>query len=267
MKINQFITSLVVALAATSCASRNQLTYFVDRAEVVDAEILVPDRDFSLRIVPDDQLSINVTSLQPEASAMFNLPATNLSTRGSLQATSQAMLQSYIVNEDGDINFPILGKIHVAGLTTKELTDLLVKRISEHVKDPTVRVEIVNFAINVLGEVNRPGRLEVNREAYTLLDALAEAGDLSQYAKRDNILLIRRDGDKLIYHRFSLEDSKSLESPYFFLKQNDVIYVEPGNVVADNAKYNSNNSFKISVVSTVVSCVSVIASLVIALTR
>lgn len=260
------IGSLIMLFA--SCASKNQLSYFqnlpTDGTDlVVEAEL----GDYSLKIMPDDELLITVTSLSPAATSMFNLPMANIATRGEQQVTGNVAMQTYIVNSSGDIRFPMLGEIHVEGMTTKQLTEYLIEKISAEVESPMVRVEIVNFAINVLGDVKTAGRYPLKKESVTVLDALAMAGDLTEYGQRRNVLLIRREGDKTIYHRFDLQDAESMNSPYFYLKQNDVVYVEPDIVRASNAKYNSNNSFKLSVVSTIVSGVSVIASLIIALTR
>lgn len=251
-----------------SCSTKNQLAYFQDLpADSTDVVIESLDTDYSLRIIPDDELQISVTSLEPSATSMFNLPMANIATRGDQQVTGNLAMQTYIVDQDGDIRFPILGNIHVAGMTTKELTDLLIEKISPEVESPMVRVEIVNFAINILGDVKTAGRYNLKKESVSVLDALAMAGDLTDYGHRKNVLLIRKEGNKTIYHRFDLTDSKTLETPYFYLKQNDVLYVEPDLVKASNAKYNTNNSFKLSVISTIVSSVSVIASLIIALTR
>ena len=129
-----------------------------------------------------------------------------------------------------------------------------------------MRVQLVNFRINVLGEVKNPGAISVKKERYSLLDALADAGDLTEYGERSNVMLIREVDGKRIYHRLNLNNSEVLSSPYFYLQQNDVVYVEPNEIRRENAKYNQNNSYKISVVSTIVSACSVIASLIIALT-
>lgn len=256
----------MVVVLVSSCHSNNQLVYFEDLQESNDKVMKLDSTNFSLKIVPDDELLITVTSLLPEASAMYNLPMVNLATKGAVSATGNVAMQTYIVDSQGDIRFPMIGKIHVAGMTTNELTDFLVQNISKEVDDPIVRVEVVNFAINVMGEVKTPGRYNFKTQQVTVLDALATAGDLSEYGRRDNVLLVRRDGGKTIYHRFNLRDAESMNSPYFFLKQNDVIYVEADDVKAGNAKYSTNNSYKLSLASTIVSTISVIASLVIALT-
>ena len=150
-------------------------------------------------------------------------------------------------------------------MTTQQLTADLVDRISAEVADPMVRVELVNFRVNILGEVARPGSFNVDRERYSVLDALADAGDLTPYGERSNVLLIREENGKRVCHSLDLNDSKLLESPYFYLKQNDAIVVQPNKIRQDNSKYNQNNAYKLSVISTVVSACSIIASLVIAL--
>lgn len=268
MKYKNIFIAIAVMTLICSCRTNNQLAYFKNLPkDVVDVVAQSPQGDYSLKIVPDDELLITVTSLSPAASSMFNLPMANVATRGESQVTGNVAMQTYIVDSQGDIRFPQLGKLHVSGLTTGQLTDMLVERISSEVEAPLVRVEIINFAINVMGEVRQPGRYTIKTESVTVLDALAMAGDLTEYGKRNNVVLIRREGDKTIYHRFDLQDVESMNTPYFYLRQNDVVYVEPDKVRADNAKYNTNNSFKMSVISTVVSAVSVIASLIIALTR
>ena len=153
----------------------------------------------------------------------------------------------------------------MAGKSTQELTKELTDRISKDVENPVVRVQLVNFRINVLGEVKNPGAISVGRERYSILDALADAGDMTEYGERGNVLLIREVDGKRIFQRMNLNNSEVLSSPFFYLQQNDVVYVEPNEIRRENAKYNQNNSYKISVVSTIVSACSVIASLVIAL--
>ncbi len=269
MKSNNIFLPLVSLsiLLCSSCATKNHLPYFTNLPTLNDTVVVNVESNYALKIVPDDELLITVTSLEPSASAMFNLPMANVATRGIQEVTGNVALQTYIVSSDGDIHFPQLGTLHVGGMTTKEVTEMLTERISKYVESPMVRVEIVNFNINVLGEVNKPGQFPIPKESLSILDAIALAGDLTEYGQRDNVLLIRREGDKTIYHRFNLNDAKSLNTPYFYLKQNDVVYVEPTKTKDSNAKYNTNNSFKLSVISTIVSAVSVIASLAIALSK
>ncbi len=173
--------------------------------------------------------------------------------------------QTYIVDKKGDIMFPILGKIHVVGMTTAQLAEELTRRIAKDVEAPYVRVELMNFNVNVMGEVQTPGRYNFETERVSVLDALAKAGDMSVFGKRHNVTVWREEDGVVTYHKLNLNDSKAYSSPYFYLKQNDVLYVEPSESRAGQADYNQNNSYKVSVISAIVSGVSVITSLVIAL--
>ena len=262
------IFSIIFALSVlASCStSKDKLTYFKDIEGKESGEF--PMGKYSFKIQPDDELYITVTSLLPEATAPYNLPLTNPGyyyTLGS-PATEGGRQQTYLVNSEGDINFPVIGKIHVAGMTTEELTKFLTEKISADVVDPLVMVRIGNFHVKVIGEVNHPTTIDINRERFSLLDALAAAGDLTPYGERSNVMLIRETDGKRTYHRMNLNDSEVLNSPYFYLQPNDVVLVQPNDVRQDNAKYNQNNAYKLTVISTVVSAVSIIASLVIALT-
>ena len=255
----------IVAIAFSSCATyTTSLPYFEDIRDSVSGEFT--QGDYAIKIIPDDELLITVTSMVPTATAMYNLTLSNPAMRDDILTTTQPQQQTYIVDANGDIQFPILGKLHVGGLSTQELTKELERLISKDVQDPIVRVQLVNFRINVLGEVKKPGAISVKKERYSILDALADAGDLTEYGERSNVMLIREVDGKRIYQRLNLNKSEVLSSPYFYLQQNDVVYVEPNEIRRENAKYNQNNSYKISVVSTIVNACSVIASLIIALT-
>lgn len=255
-----------------SCKTHENLAYF--SVNTPSLEQAVSDTDWKLTIVPDDELAITVTSEVPEATAVYNLPTVNPNNgisftssespkSKSLSSTTQ--IQTYIVDKEGNIKFPKLGTIHVAGLTTIQLADELTRRIAEDVEAPYVRVELYNFKVNVLGEVAKPGIVHIPTERFTILDALAEAGDLSIFGRRDNVTLVREENGKVTYHRINLNDAKLFESPYYYLRQNDAIYVEPTEARKGQAEYNQNNAYKISVVSAIVSGASVITSLIIAL--
>lgn len=255
---------VIFTIAFSSCTTyTTSLSYFEDVKDSISGEFT--QGDYGIKIIPDDELLITVTSMIPSATAMYNLSLSNPAVREQLLNVSQPQQQTYIVDGNGNIQFPVLGKLHVAGLSTQELTQELVARISKNVENPIVRVQLVNFRINVLGEVKKPGAISVKKERYSILDALADAGDLTEYGERSNVMLIREVNGKRLYQRLNLNSSAVLTSPYFYLQQNDVVYVEPNEIRRENAKYNQNNSYKISVVSTIVSACSVIASLIIAL--
>ena len=264
MKI-KILYVLAGCLLLGSCSSqKTSLPYFADIAEI--SEGTLPSLDYEPVIKPDDELSITVNSLLPEATAQYQMPFTNPATTSTIKESSQTRVQPYLVNSQGDINFPVLGKLHVAGLTPEQLATKLTEEISKDVKDPIVNVRLLNFEVSVAGEVQTPSRIPLTRQRMSVLDALAAAGDLTEYGNRSNVLIVREEEGKRVYAHLDLNKAETLNSPYFYLKQNDYIYVSPNKIREDNSKYNTNNSFKLSVISTIVSGVSVVTSLIIALT-
>lgn len=264
MKVKFLLLLCLFAVVASCSTGKQNMKYF---SNIDSTAINIASPEYAVKVIPDDELVITVNSLVPEATSAFNAPLANTgSSRTERQVSSQPTLQSYIVSPDGYITMPILGKVKVEGLTTRQISELISSEVSKTVKDPYVRVQLMNFRVNVLGEVNKPGAIAVTKERYSVLDALADAEDLTVYGKRESVLLIREEGDKITHVRLNLNDAALLTSPYFYLRQNDVIYVEPNKILRDNSKYSQYNGYKLSVISTIVSAASVIASLVIALT-
>ena len=255
---------LFLSLLVVSCKSqKDELSYFQN---LTAPSGVIQGTDFDIRIVPDDELLVTVSSLVPEATAAYNLPLANPATKGNATIQNTAAILTYVVNKEGNITLPVIGKLHVAGMTLSDITKTIEEKVSENVKDPSVRVELMNFKVNVLGEVRSPHLIGVNRERFSILDAIASAGDLTEYGNRKSVLLIREENGVKTYHRIDLSDANIISSPYYYLKQNDVVYVEPNKIRQDNSRYNQNNAFKLSVASTIVGVASIIASLVIALT-
>lgn len=254
-----------MALLMTSCSTpKPALTVFKDIQAQSDGTLktLAP----AITIKPHDELLITVTSLVPSATAPYNLPLRNPATQDALLLTQQPEMQTYVVNSEGDINFPVLGKLHVEGMTLQRLTDNLTERIAAEVKDPVVRVELVNFKVNVMGEVKTPGKYDVAGERFSILDALAAAGHMTEFGDRTNVMVVREEDGEIVYHKIDLTKSDVVSSPYYYMQQNDVVMVSPTPTRESNARYDTNNAYRIQVVSTIVSAASVIASLVIALT-
>lgn len=255
----------IFMLLSSSCSKKtHNLPYFKDITEqttVVEAPA-APD----LVIQPDDELFISVSSADPAATAHFNLPVVNPARTSELSASMQPKQLTYIVDSKGDIIMPELGKVHVAGLTVEQLQNQLTASISRWVENPQVNVRLLSFDIYVLGEVNRPGRINTTDNTLNILDAISAAGDLTQYGLRDRVMLIRNEGDKQKRVILDLGSADLLTSEYFYLRPGDYIYVTPNQVKEDNAKYDSNKAYNLSKISTIVSAASVIASLVIALT-
>lgn len=265
IKLNFYLVVFVVIFWTSCSTSKNELTYFENVDSLLIAQNSIGENSYGVKIVPEDELKIIVHSDVPEATAMYNLPLANIVDSHEIKTSSTPTVQTYTVKKDGYVELPVIGKLYVVGKTVDEVENIIRKEVSKQVKNPYVSVKLLNFRVNVLGEVNNPGVKIVTKERYSILDAIGEADDLTPYGKRDEILLIREEsGIKKIY-KFNLNDVKILESPYFYLQQNDVIVVQPNEIKKDNSKYNQNNAFKMTVVSTIVSAVSVIASLAIAL--
>lgn len=209
-----------------SCADLNKATYFNG---LQDSVIQRQAQSLDAAIEKADILSISVTSLNPEASAIFNMP--NLPAGIAATGTNSTLGNSagYLVNSDGMIQFPILGQIKAAGTSKKQLAEYISKIISEKklLRDPIVSVRQLNFHVTVLGEVARPTVITVPNEKINLLEAIGFAGDLTLYANRDNVLLIREQNGEQITRRINLNSSSALSSPYYMLQSGDIIYAEP----------------------------------------
>lgn len=254
------VITLILALvifSLSSCKSTKSVAYF-QNADTVKLD--VTKGDYSLKLIPADVINVTISSLVPEATDIFRfVPAP---TDGStFNPTTR-----YVIAENGTIEIPVLGTIKAAGCTTRELAEVIRKKVAETVADPIVDVKLQSFRVNVLGEVRNPGAKEAKSERYTIMDALADAGDITMYGIRTNVMLIREEKGVKSFHRLDLTDANLINSDYYYLKQNDVIYVEPDKVKVVNSEYNQNNAFKVSVISTVVSALSVIASMIIAIT-
>ncbi len=239
------------------------MVYFTDIEEVAEPVLT----DYSVKIEPGDELLISIASENPQATANYNLPFANPARRDELLTNTTPRQLTYVVDPKGYILIPVLGELQVTGLTVEQLRDKIKSLVSAEVEDPIVTVELVNYYVNVVGEVNRTGRYLVTSARFSILDALAQAGDLNQYGRRDNVLLIREEDGKRKHIRLDLTSADLLSSPYFYLKQNDYIYVEPNDIRRDNAEYNQYNAYKLQVTSVIVSASASIVSLIIALTR
>lgn len=266
MKFAKYLIFFIVVVVLTSCNSAKHDLNIFENLSGDSGTLTVPNT--VVKIEPEMSLIITVQSEVQSASAEFNPPYTNPATPGSEVVSGAPTLKPYEVDRNGNIDFPRLGTIHVAGMTQMELKDYLTKRISEYVKDPVVTVSIQGYRVVVVGEVVNPHTIFTAQDHYSLLDAIADCGGLGDYALRNDIIVMRRVNDNTIeYHKLNLHDAKVVEDPYYWLKNEDVVVVSANKVKQDNSKYNQNNGYKLSVISTVVSSVSVIASLVIALTR
>lgn len=254
--INKLLLLILVMVLGTSCVSREKIVYFQDLEQ---RQALLDEVDHSFKIQPNDLLSIVVSAYDLNAVRPFNLVSeARPSTDGSGLSYTNTQQQGYLTAEDGTIEFPVLGKIKVAGLSRSQLSDMLVKRISEYVLNPIVTIRVMNFKVSVLGEVAQPGSYNVQGERLSLPEALGLAGDLTIFGRRDNLLVIRDNGKTKDYKYLDLRDSNILNSDYYYLKQNDVIYVEPNNAQVQSSSFNRNTSIYISIASLLISVMVIV---------
>src|ERR1700761_9097725 len=239
-----FLSVLYLSLIFVSCGSTKKIKYFQDIPDSGQLKQITKAEYSSPKIKVDDIITVIVQTIDPQTSGIITLGNVPLSSSGasatggsSLPSIGAALQQStpgYLVDKDGFIELLILGKIKVSGLTTSEATEAIRKTALLYYKNPTVIVRYGNFRISVTGEVARPGVYVMPNEKVSILDAIATAGDLTIFGKRENVLLIREneDGSKTPY-RVNLKKSDILSSPYYYLKQNDIIYVEPRKAKSD----------------------------------
>ena len=264
MNFRTIIPALALCLGLASCSTqKSNLPYFEDIITVEQGEL--PQMPYTAKIQPDDELFISITSEQPLATAAYNVPFSNPAKADQFTQNTAPRILTYRVDSKGDIDMPVLGKVHVAGMTVEQLRNYLVEKVSKDVADPMVTVSLVNFTVSVAGEVKTPMIVRVDGNRITVLEALAAAGDLTEYGERSNVLVVREVEGKREYAHLDLNSSETLLSPYYYLQPNDYVYVSPNNIRQANSKYNQNNAFKLSVISTIVSACSVVASLIIAL--
>ncbi len=259
MKKNDlFLIAIIIALFA-SCGTPKDVVYFQDAQ---DYKVYSDVDKYEVYIHQDDLLAIMVNSQASEAALPFNMPMASYYVGGDTYG--QQRMLGYLVDKDGNIDFPILGKIHVEGLTRNALNDLIKGKLigGGLLKDPIVTVNFLNFKVSVLGEVNQSGSFNVSGERITLLEALSMAGDLTIYGRRDRVAVIREANGKrsILYHDLSSTDL--FKSPCYYLQQNDIVYVEPNKRRVQQSNINQNNSVGVwlSIVSVLLTATSVIVS-------
>lgn len=244
------ILTLVFVMMFASCASKKDIVYFQGSAELQTVSVLsVP------KIQPNDMLSINVSAADIKAAQVFNqqspLPASGGETNGAGQQNV------YIVEQDGSIDYPVLGKINLGGLTRQQAVDVFKTKLNEYIVNPGVNISFTNFRVSVIGEVKSPGTFTVSTDRITILEALALAGDLSIQGKRKNVMLIREVNGVKQIHTIDLTNKETLNSPLYYLAQNDVVYVEPNKSMIQSSVVNY--SLFISVAGIIISVLAVLS--------
>jgi polysaccharide export outer membrane protein len=224
------ILVLLVAFTQTSCVSNKHLTYF---RGLNDTSFNLATNNFEPTIQKGDILYIGVTSANPAEAGVFN-SLNSIVSAGGVSTMALNTTPGQLITEDGNIKLPQVGEIKALGKTTKQLATEVQTAISPYLKDPLVTVRYMNFRVTVLGEVAKPGVINVTNERISVLEALGQAGDLTPYSKRENILIIRDSAGVQQAHRFNMLDKSIFSKPYYFMKPNDLLYVEANNVKGIN---------------------------------
>ncbi len=230
------LSMLIATVLLSSCVQHRQLINFNEANLPEDTPEQIVNA-MNLTIQPEDALRIEVSSIDEAAAAPFNLGAQGQQGGMNMQQMGGGgggggffgleIFQGYLVDQDGYIDFPVLGPLKVKGLTLEETKALIYGKLEEYLVDPVVNVRYLNLKITVLGEVNTPGLIRLSNKRVTILEAIGMANDLSDYANRNNVLVIREEEGRRTYTRLDLQSAEIFASPYFYMQQNDVIYVEP----------------------------------------
>lgn len=242
---------LLVYTFCSSCSSGRHVSYLQKSGNELPDTL----RKYEARIMPKDILTISVSCSEPEAALPFNLVVPTAQTEiNSTSLVSQPTLQNYLVNNGGEIIFPVLGMLKVGGKTTQETSAMIVGMLERYLKEkPIVTVRLVNYRISVIGEVSRPGVYPVNNEQVNIFEAVAMAGDLTIYGKRNNVRIIRNENGKQKLITLNLNDEHIIYSPDFYLRQNDVVYVEPNKAKKQSADIGSSTNLLVSITSILIS--------------
>jgi polysaccharide biosynthesis/export protein len=249
------ISIILVITVLSSCASTQEVIRFQDEPIANAIENL--NSNFELRFKTDDLLTIDVSAIDPLVARPFNLPVVSYNP-SVINAQGVLKMQTYLIDTNGNIEFPVLGTITIGGLTRGEANSFLKEKLTEYIKNPIVNIRLANFTITVLGEVNSPGTYTVQDEKISLIEALGLAGDLTIQGRRDNILLVREiDGEKR-YTFFDLTSINVVNSQNYYLTQNDFIYVEPNTAKIKSSSYNQNNGIILGAVGILVTIAAIL---------
>jgi len=247
-----YLYSLLIILLMSSCVSRKKIVYFQN--DKIDQENV--SNFFNTVIKPDDLLQITVSSSDYEASKPFNLPSVSFTTTTDRIASAPSQ-QTYLVDNKGFIDFPVIGKIKLGGMSRVKAIEFIKNKLApDYIKSPNVNIRISNYSITVLGDVNRPGTFTIPNERITILEAIGLAGDIKITGKRNNIKVFREVDGKKIEYSLDLRSNDIFTSPVYYLQQNDLIYVEPNRAASQDAAFNRNTGLIVSVVSILITLVN-----------
>lgn len=266
MKIKHTLAFFLL-LTITSCSVPKDVAYFQGLESLSPEQLSKMSQTYTSKVCSDDLLTITVTAWDPSIVTPFNPPAYASGAQGESDMKMGQQLPTYLVDKEGYINFPVLGKVKAAGLSKQELAESMQQQIAHYVKDAIVNIQIVNFKITVIGEVLKPGTIEVKNDRISILDALGYAEDMTINGNRKNVCVIRDNNGAKEYGYLDMTDPAVFSSPYYYLQQNDVVYVEPNNAKKKNSKYSQAQQFNITVFTSIISALSLITTIVVAATK
>lgn len=267
MNAKLWLIPLLLAFLTVACSVPKDVVYFQGIDSLSPEQIAEMNQTYVSRISEDDQLTITVTAWDPTVVTPFNPPTYAYATQGEAGIYAAQQLHTYLVGADGAITFPVIGRVTAAGLSKQELEESLRKQIAKYVPDALVTVQIVNYKITVMGEVTRPGALAIRNDRTSILDAIGQVGDLTINADRENILIVREIDGKKEFSRLDITDPAIFASPYYYLRQNDIVYVEPNDAKKRNSRYSQAQQYNLTIFSSILSAVSVITTVLVAIKR
>ena len=260
--------AIFLIILVSSCKTPKDISYFQGIENITEEQREAMNQKYVPRICIDDALIIYVTSPDKETTMQFSPPPYGIYLPGEsaigISATTQN-LYTYLVDEEGYINFPVLGRLHVAGKTVNETIRMMEDLVHKSAPKALVNVQISNFKVSIIGEVRTPNTYQIKTPRLSVLDLIAMAGDLTIVADRKNIRLVRDNDGEKIHATLDLTDPAIFASPYYYLQQNDIVYVLPNEAQKRNSKYSNTDNVKVSLLSVVISSVSVLTSVILTL--
>jgi len=252
---DRYFSLLIVALCifASSCATNKKIIYFQDIQNIKQAELENAAAFKEPVIQPDDNLSISIFTLNQQTGSIINQAAATPILGGNANSSLSQQVTGFVVDKNGDVELALAGKIKVAGLTTYEAREAVRARVVKFYNEPNVQLRFANFKVSVVGEVNAPSTYNMPNEKVTVMDAISLAGDLTIYGRRDNVLIVRDNSGKKEYAHLDLNSSEIFNSPFYYLRQNDLIYIEP-----NKARVSANNAAQVQVIGIITSVLSVL---------
>lgn len=258
LKTINYNAIIIALLFFSSCANKNKLIYFNSKNSISTADA---NKNYTPVLKADDFIAVNVMGLDEVAVKPFNLPVNIYNNNMSGYSSGVPSTQGYLIDSEGNIDFPVIGKIKLAGLNRNEATEVLKEKLKQYINNPTVLIRILNFKVTVLGEVKNPGTFNIPNERITLLEAIGIAGDLNITAVRKNVLVIRDVDGKKTEYRVDLTAKDLFASPVYYLNQNDVVYVTPNRAKINSSVINPANA------GIIISAVSLVISVIVLITK